>query len=209
MVPLPCICKHFKPFDCEKFKTLFEGVKFMMNLHFNTLVSQYLKRAFFLALVCAFISTSFSFDANTSQAFAQEEDEDEELEERSGTLETFDSHPEMATIYVVRERKFKGSAVKKKIYFNYEYVGKIGNAKYAVFQVPPGEYLLGVLDDSDKRSIILNVEAGQVYYAQLKLKFGIAKARGQFIHISENDAKAMVPKLYKAKAKDIEKYSAE
>lgn len=167
-------------------------------------------KKFSLIFLAMALGALIFFSPTTNPVWSQEDNQEtesqEDLEKRSGALETFEAHPDLATIYVVRERKFKGSAVKKKIYFNYQYMGKIGNAKYAVYLVPPGEYLLGVLEDKDKRSITLKVEAGKLYFAHLRLKMGIAKARGEFRHISEEDARALIPELYMAKNKDINQY---
>ena len=137
---------------------------------------------------------------------ATSSDQDDSLESLSGQLETFEAHPDFATIYIVRKKKFRASGVNKKIYFNYHYMGKIGNGRYGVYLVPPGEYSLGVFEDKDKRSITLTVDNGKIYYARLKVTIGFGKGKGEFLHISEEDAKAMIQKLKKVKDKDIEEY---
>lgn len=155
------------------------------------------------AVIGLFLGIFLFFPQTFETAVARDDHQEAEALDqagRSGALEKFEAHPEMATIYVVREKKFKGAAFKSKIYLNYQYGGKIGNGQYAIFQVPPGEYLLGVLEDKDKRSIKLEVEAGEIYFAQLRVKMGFAKASGAFKEISEDDAKALIPKLYLVKA---------
>ncbi len=167
---------------------------------------------FFTLLLGILLVFSQAVSSSWSQEAGQEEAEvvdSDDLEGRSGALEVFEPNHDFATIYVVREKKFKGSAINKKIYFNHHYMGKIGNARYAVYLVPPGEYLLGVLENKDKRSITLAVDKGNIYYARLKIKMGIAKARGEFTHISEQDAKALIPELKKVKDKNVEEYPAE
>ncbi len=133
-------------------------------------------------------------------------DQDDSLEDLSGQLETFEAHPDFATIYIVRKKKFRASGVNKKIYFNYHFMGKIGNGRYGVYLVPPGEYLLGLFEDKDKRSITLTVDKGKIYYARLKVTIGFGKGKGEFLPISEEEAKAMIQKSKKVKDEFLEEY---
>jgi len=133
-------------------------------------------------------------------------DQDDSLEDISGQLEAFEPHPDFATIYIVRKKKFRASGVNKKIYFNYHYMGKIGNGRYGAYLVPPGEYSLGVFEDKDKRSITLTVDKGKIYYARLKVTIGFGKGKGEILHISEEDAKALIQELKKVKDQNLEEY---
>jgi len=166
----------------------------------------------FVLLLGAFLVFSQAAKPTWSQSDDQDVEDSEELsgiEARSGALEVFEPNPHFATIYVVRKKSLKGSTINKKIYFNYHYMGKIGNAKYAVYLVPPGKYILGVLEGKDKRSITLEVEAGKVYFTQLKFHLTFVKAKWDFLHIAEKEAKSLIATLNKVQAKDVEEYPVE
>lgn len=108
---------------------------------------------------------------------------------------------ETATLYLVREGMFEGSAVPCSIFKDEELLCKLNNKRYSVHEIAPGSYTFhvqwnGKKPGNDKRGdIMVTLEAGKTYY----IKFNpVAKAFNGYvglIEVTENTFKTIQPLL--------------
>lgn len=160
-----------------------------------------------LALVCALSATGFVRPAaalegeEISAVFGGNGDEKGHAREGSqDNAQNYTPDPDLATLYIMREKSLKGAAVKSKIYLNGQFVGQIGHGRYTVFHLIPGEYVVGVEPEYNKRSLKMSLDSEGLYYAKIRMKLGLfslsAKSgHAKVEHVDEAQAKKLMRKL--------------
>lgn len=102
-----------------------------------------------------------------------------------------------ATVYFIRSTGFAGSASAFTAFIDKELVCKLNNKKYSIHEVQPGEHSFTVQFAGKKAKkkaepILINLEAGKIYYIQMVFQSGAFKNNLYCQEVTENSAKTIL-----------------
>jgi hypothetical protein len=104
---------------------------------------------------------------------------------------------ENGKVYFIRSEGFQAPAAAFTIFIDHKNVGRLGNKKYSMHTVKPGEHTFttqfgGTKSNENAEKIEKQIEAGKTYYIKVTFKHGILKNKLHFKEVNEEDAKKMM-----------------
>ncbi len=108
-------------------------------------------------------------------------------------------NPNFSRFYVLRPTAF-GSAIKIDIYDNIGHIGKTGPNSFLSWEREPGDITITGEAENDS-NLLINSEAGEVYYVQQHIRMGIMGPRNWLEQLSEEEGKKFLKKAKAPKVK--------
>lgn len=76
-------------------------------------------------------------------------------------------------LYVYRPGHIAGSALKKAIWIDGLYVGRLKRCSFLVEKIEPGEHVISTESEFGNNEILINTEANKNYFVRQNIKFGV------------------------------------
>jgi len=118
---------------------------------------------------------------------------------------TLSAQGQNGKVYFIRSEGFQAPAASFTLFIDHKNVGKLGNKKYSIHNVKPGEHTFSTQFGSTKSNekaerIEKEIEAGKNYYIKVNFKHGIFRNKLHFKEVDEEDAIKMLPGLREIKS---------
>lgn len=93
--------------------------------------------------------------------------------ELSVKAKEFKTDEDKANLYVFRRNQFVGGALKKAIWIDGLYVGRLKVGTFLLEKVEPGEHLISTESEFGNNQVLLNMQPGTNYFLEQKTKWGL------------------------------------
>jgi hypothetical protein len=125
------------------------------------------------------------------------------LADDDAAAKTFATDPEASNLYIYRKANVWGSSIPFQVFVDGNPIGALGNKKYRVIKVPPGQHVIYVLAYENQKSLTIETTAGKNYYLKVSVKVGLVSPRVKLKEVPERKAQKDILKLKPAKTFDL------
>lgn len=97
----------------------------------------------------------------------------------------FTTEQDKSKIYIFRESMFGGKGLRKALWVDGEYIGRLVDGSFTVKVVDPGEHLISTKSEFGNNHLYLKTEANTNYFVQQYIKFGVFIGGSALIQLPE------------------------
>jgi hypothetical protein len=100
---------------------------------------------------------------------------------------------DMATVYIYREKKLFGAAMRPSVFCDGIELARMDNGRYFVLKLAPGKHAVHMT--SEEKGYEINMGPGQTYYFRIGIEVGVWKGNGKILLTDNEQAVAEIKKL--------------